>query len=398
MGRGSAEVQVEDRQGTVMRLGFVLAALLASQLALAQTGGSQSAFEAGKLLGQGKNQGAFSGITGGSAQDRIPRYGMSTPEASYFAGGKGETAGPGVGKMQSCASYIPGTDKVANQECEAVNLLARNPNVRPRFNIGQNDPMVQKYKQLRDNAEQAFAQFFPGGAGSQSQCVTRNETRPGQYSTGTCVSAQEVGTQQCTMGRVINIDTDANFQCEQTINAYETLKCRRGFSPEFGIQTSTNSYTPSFGSEVPPWSARTFHTSIDIDQAATAIIATLSRYQVDNYGQLWINGTLVYQNVLSGYGDMRNGSVTSETVYKSASGVSYGFFYDDGCNWGCRGVSPNLDVSAYFRKGSNSITLVCANANGIGPCYATISVTVQKTVVTGSAVVNGCAALEVRAQ
>lgn len=227
MGRGSAEVQVEDRQGTVMRLGFVLAALLASQLALAQTGGSQSAFEAGKLLGQGKNQGAFSGITGGSAQDRIPRYGMSTPEASYFAGGKGETAGPGVGKMQSCASYTPGTDKVANQECEAVNLLARNPNVRPRFNIGQNDPMVQKYKQLRDNAEQAFAQFFPGSAGSQSQCVTRNETRPGQYSTGTCVSAQEVGTQQCTMGRVINIDTDANFQCEQTINAYGTQTCRR---------------------------------------------------------------------------------------------------------------------------------------------------------------------------
>jgi len=409
MGRGSAEVQVEDRQGTVMRLGFVLAALLASQLALAQTGGSQSAFEAGKLLGQGKNQGAFSGITGGSAQNSIPRYGTSTPEANYFAGGKGETFGPGIGKMQSCATYTPGSDRVANQECEAVNFLARNPNVRPQFNIGQNDPMMQKYRNLRDNAEQAFAQFFPGGRGSSNQCVTRNETIPGQYSTETCVSMQEVGTQQCTIGRVINIDTDANFQCEQTINAYETLKCRRGFSPEFGIQTSTNSYTPSFGSEVPPWSARTFHTSIDIDQAATAIIATLSRYQVDNYGQLWINGTLVYQNVLSGYGDMRNGSVTSEyvdygewgwyqTVYKSASGVSYGSFYDDGCNWGCRGVSPNLDVSAYFRKGSNSITLVCANANRIGPCYATISVTVQKTVVTGSAVVNGCAALEVRAQ
>lgn len=214
------------------------------------------------------------------------------------------------------------------------------------------------------------------------------------------------------MGRLVNIDTDSNFQCDQTINAYETLRCRRGFSPEFGIQTSTNSYTPSFGSEVPPWSARTFNTSIDIDQAATTIIATLSRYQVDNYGQLWINGTLVYQNVLGGYGDMRNGSVTYEyvgvdgnewggwyqTVYKSASGVSFGLFYDDGCNWGCRGVSPDLDVSAYFRNGSNSITLVCANANDIGPCYATIRVTVQKTVVTGSTVVNGCAALEARAQ
>ncbi|WP_303783178.1 hypothetical protein [Azovibrio restrictus] len=230
MGRGSAEVQVEDRQGTVMRLGFVLAALLASQLALAQTGGSQSAFEAGKLLGQGKNQGAFSGITGGSAQNSIPRYGTSTPEANYFAGGKGETFGPGIGKMQSCATYTPGSDRVANQECEAVNFLARNPNVRPQFNIGQNDPMMQKYRNLRDNAEQAFAQFFPGGRGSSNQCVTRNETIPGQYSTETCVSMQEVGTQQCTIGRVINIDTDANFQCEQSINSYESLACQKRYT------------------------------------------------------------------------------------------------------------------------------------------------------------------------
>lgn len=222
-----------------MRFWFVLAALLASQPALAQTGATQSAFEAGKSLGQGKNQGAFSGIAAGSAQDKIPRYGASAPEASYFAGGKGETSSPGIGKMQSCASYTPGSDKIANQECEAVNLLARNPNVRPRFNIGQNDPMMQKYKQLRDNAEQSFAQFFPGGTGSQGQCVTRNETTPGQYSTETCVSAQEVGTDQCTMGRIINIDTDANFQCEQTINAYESLKCRRGSSVTVGFGQCT---------------------------------------------------------------------------------------------------------------------------------------------------------------
>lgn len=221
-----------------MRFWFVLAALLASQPALAQTGATQSAFEAGKSLGQGKNQGAFSGIAAGSAQDKIPRYGASAPEASYFAGGKGETSSPGIGKMQSCASYTPGSDKIANQECEAVNLLARNPNVRPRFNIGQNDPMMQKYKQLRDNAEQSFAQFFPGGTGSQGQCVTRNETTPGQYSTETCVSAQEVGTDQCTMGRIINIDTDANFQCEQTINAYESLKCRRSAQVSTTLQTT----------------------------------------------------------------------------------------------------------------------------------------------------------------
>lgn len=390
---------------------LLLAALLISHAALAQTGGSQSAFDAGKALGQGKSQGAFSGISAGTAQGKIPRYGQDAPESNYFAGGKGDTAGPGVAKINACAGYTPGPDKMANQECEAVNFLARNPNVRPQFNIGQNNPMIQKYKQLSANAEQAFAQFFPSGQGTQSACTTKTETIPGQYSTETCVSAQEVGTDQCTMGRVVNIDADSNFQCEQTINAYETLKCRRGFSPEFGIQTSTNSYTPSFGSEVPSWTAKTYDVGIDIDQAATAITATLSRYQVDNYGQLWINGSLVYENRLSSFpSDIRNSSYGcaqtyapwTEWGYEYSCGLVVGgslySMWDDGCNWGCRGVNPNMDISPYFRKGRNTITLVCVNANGIGPCYATIDVTVQQTTVTGSSVVNGCTSLEVRAQ
>lgn len=213
----------------MLRWSLLVMSCFISALAVAQTG-SQSAFESGKTFGEGKNQGIFSGITGGAAQSNIPRYGYSTPEANHFAGGKGETSGPGVGKINSCANYAPGPDKVANQECEAVNFLARNPQVRPQFTIGPNDPLIQKYKQYKSNAEQAFAQFFPGGTGSQSQCVTRNETIPGQYSTETCVSAQEVGTNQCTMGRVINIDTDANFQCEQTLNSYETVTCNKTIS------------------------------------------------------------------------------------------------------------------------------------------------------------------------
>lgn len=205
---------------------ILLMASFMSTLAVAQTA-NQSAFESGKSLGQGKNQGMFSGITGTAAQDNIPRYGSSAPEANYFAGGKGETSGPGIGKISSCANYTPGADKVANQECEAVNFLARNPQVRPQFSIGQNDPMIQRARELRANAEQAFAQFFPGGAGSQSQCTTRTETTPGQYTTEICVSAKEVGSQQCTMGRIVNINTNSNFQCEQTLNGYENNTCNR---------------------------------------------------------------------------------------------------------------------------------------------------------------------------
>lgn len=386
-------------------LALALVTLSLTGVVLADQNG---AFQDGKSLGSSVNQSAFSGINSGAASDKIPGYGTNPSETQFFQGGQGQLSGPGVAKMQNCATATPDSDPIKRQECEAVNFLARNPNTRPQFDLS-NNPMFARAKNIRNNAENIFASLGMGGTGSTTQCVPRTITTPAQYSTDTCSSIREVGEQQCTMGRVINIDADANFQCEQTVNAYETLKCRRGFSPDFGVQNSTNTYTPSFGNEVPPWTAKTFNINIDIDPQASSITATLREYRVDNYGQLWINGTLVYQNVLPGYGDMRNGYIKYECtsdgyegywcgyVFKSASGSSNDF-YDDSCNWGCRGVSPNIDISAPFRKGSNTITLVCANARSIGPCYASIAVTTQRVTVTGSTVVNGCAALEARAR
>jgi hypothetical protein len=50
---------------------------------------------------------------------------------------------------------------------------------------------------------------------------------------------EKLGTEQCTMGRVINLDTDANFQCDQTMNAYENLQCRRGSTVTIGFGQCT---------------------------------------------------------------------------------------------------------------------------------------------------------------
>jgi hypothetical protein len=309
-----------------------------------------------------------------------------------------------VAKVQNCAAYSAGSDKIANQECEAVNFLAKNPQIRPQFNIDKNDPMFSTAKAIGNNAESIF-ESYGLGTGSSTQCTTRTETTPAQYTTETCSSLKEVGTEQCTMGRIVNIDADSNFQCEQTVNAYETVTCRRGYSPTFGLQVSTSSYTPSFGSQVPVWSSKTFNTTITIDQGATSISAVLSRYQVDNYGQLWINGVRVYQNVLSTFpADLRNSSYgcIAYDEYSSECGLIFNgkvySMWDDGCNSGCQGVSPNINVSNYLHTGKNTITLVCVNAKSIGPCYATIDVTAQKAVLNGAIVVNGCADLEARSE
>jgi hypothetical protein len=186
-----------------------------------------SAFQEGKGVAVPSNQSTFSGITGGAAADKIPAYGSSPPEAQYYQGGQGAPSGPGMAKVQNCASMSPDDDPMKRQECEAVNLLARNPEVRPKFNVSKSDPMILANKHSRENAEPFFQSLGIGGTGSSTECSTRLETTPGQYTTETCSSFREVAEQQCTAGRVIKTDADANFQCDQTVSAYETVKCNK---------------------------------------------------------------------------------------------------------------------------------------------------------------------------
>lgn len=207
-----------------MRYGLLLLALMLAAPAFAQ----QSAFEQGKALGNSSIQGTFNSINSGNVQDKIPAYGTSPAETQFYQGGQGELSGPGISKMQNCATATPDSDPIKRQECEAVNFLARNPQIRPQFNIDRNDPMFAKARDIGRNAENIFQSMgINGGTGSSTQCTTKTETTPAQYTTETCSSFKEVGEQQCTMGRVVNIDTDTNFQCEQTVKSYEQAKCRK---------------------------------------------------------------------------------------------------------------------------------------------------------------------------
>ncbi|MEO1767667.1 hypothetical protein [Thiobacter aerophilum] len=186
-----------------------------------------SIFNDAKGFAAGKTVSSYGNINSGAVQDKIPGYGTNPPEAGYFAGGQGQTASFGVTKMQTCATATPDPDPIKRQECEAVNFLARNPQIRPQFNITKHDPMFARARAINQNAEAAAQQFGVNVGGSSTQCTTRTETTPAQYTTETCSSIKEIGEQQCTMGRVITIDTDANFQCEQTQKSYSTQQCSK---------------------------------------------------------------------------------------------------------------------------------------------------------------------------
>jgi len=246
-----------------MKHGIVLAVFLTVPwLAVAdQTG----AFSDGKSLGSSVNQQNLNAINAGTIQDKIPAYGQSATEATYFQGGSGNTAGPGVAKVTTCSTAAPDSDAIKRQECDAVNFLASNPQIRPQFAITNSDPMVLGAKSARSNAEGVFETTgISGGTGSTTQCTTRTQTTPAQYTTETCsdlaaidtsscvtgrqinidtdanfecqrtattlssaTRAPTVTTPTCTYGRAINIDADTNFQCDETINGYETLTCKK---------------------------------------------------------------------------------------------------------------------------------------------------------------------------
>lgn len=199
--------------------------LALSEVAQADPPTQSSAFAEGQTLGSGSNAQAFGNISAAAAQGKVPGYGVAPVEAGYYGGGRGDTMAPGAAKVSTCGSSTPSADPIARQECEAVNFLARNPDIRPQFSISTNDAMVLKTKALRSSAEATFQSNGLYG-GSSPSCTTTTNTTPAQYSTEICSDISAISTdQRCVTGRVVTIDADSNFQCDKTINAYERLTC-----------------------------------------------------------------------------------------------------------------------------------------------------------------------------
>lgn len=192
--------------------------------------------EEDKSWATGKAKSTFQGINLNSAKQTIPNASNKPPEADYFQDGQTVPAPAGSNKITTCRS----SDTI---ECEAVNFVAQNPSVRPQIHIDKNDPMLVKARQAAANADEMFKSL--GINKTNNECVTKTETTPGVYTDQTCSNALETTTDQCTMGRIVNINSDSNFQCDQTINATETLSCLR--SPN--ITTSIKA-TCTLGEEV----------------------------------------------------------------------------------------------------------------------------------------------------
>lgn len=387
------------------------------------------AFQDGKSLGSSVNQSAFSGINSGAASDKIPSYGTNPSETQFFQGGQGQLSGPGVAKMQNCATATPDSDPIKRQECEAVNFLARNPQVRPQLTITRNDPMMLAAEYARDNAEDIMAQFGMNQQGSQSQCTTRTDTTPAVYETATCSVAREFVANQCVYGREVVIDADANYQCDQTVNAYETLKCRRsssvtctgggdgcdqgGIVPNSWAGDMVTSWFPDgagnyilqFGTIADNYwrgYGAIYDRTLTFDIRDVDLITkfVLTRADFDDWLLVKVNGTVVY---VGPYGGDRLEVTTYQSCMPDLGCIDFAQVQYCATCFGWAELETswhfalNIDLKPYLRDGSNTI-FTRTVVGGYGESAIQITTRQRCPLNCSVSTNNQCAALEARAQ
>lgn len=155
----------------------------------------------------------------------VPLYNPNPAQASSYSGGNPFDLG--VGRINTCKTYQNGSDKVANQECSAVNFLAKNPETRKRFDINPHDPIITVNRDIMTNATD--------GTTSDGECVQRTSSLPDEHKTEVCNEQLTISAQTCTMGQIVKVDGDSNFRCDVTYKALEQFSCSRGVSVSVGF-------------------------------------------------------------------------------------------------------------------------------------------------------------------
>ena len=144
----------------------------------------------------------------------MPFYTDKPPQSSQF--GSSSLFDVGVGRINTCKTNVPGSDKVANQECDAVNFLAKNPEQKVKFPVNPNDPIISGIGEIINNAK-------PGPV--TDACVTTTTTTPDIYATEVCNEYLLSEAKSCSMGQIVEVDHNTNYQCNITKNILETFEC-----------------------------------------------------------------------------------------------------------------------------------------------------------------------------
>ena len=167
----------------------------------------------GLALGKSNLNKLSSKVNNANAQG-MPHYTNNPPQSQNF--GSSSLFDVGATRINTCKTAVAGSDKVSNQECDAVNFLAKNPENRTKFPIDPHDPIIKGIGDTINNAK--------GGDVNQA-CTTKTTTTPNLYATEVCNEFYLSEPKLCTMGQVVEVTANANFLCNVTKNALEYKNC-----------------------------------------------------------------------------------------------------------------------------------------------------------------------------
>ncbi|MDR9836837.1 MULTISPECIES: hypothetical protein [Herbaspirillum] len=177
----------------------------------------------GIALGQSQLNTISGQVNSGNAQ-KLPFYSTNPPQAASFGGSS--LFDVGLTRINTCKTAVHGSDPIANQECDAVNFLAKNPQEKVTYPINANDPIVTGIGQIINNAS----------GSTNPTCTVKQTTDPDQTALFVCNEFLLADRNQCTLGRIVDVTANSNFQCNVTENALDTYACTRSAS----ISVTTN--------------------------------------------------------------------------------------------------------------------------------------------------------------
>ena len=331
-----------------------------------------------------------SNVTSANAKS-MPFYTDTPSQSSQF--GSSSLFTVGTSRINSCKTEADGPDAIANQECDAVNFLAKNPYERVKVDVDENDPIISGIGEIINNAKPDEI---------TESCGTKTTTTPDIYSTEVCNEYNLSDQKICSMGQVVDVDTKANFQCNVTQNALETVSCDKylvlSCQPPIagctGSGIAVNSATISNGA----YQFTLVGSALTIVNNVTAInevteadfnfsIAGLDRVDEffinaihsDNYVGIAVNGIFigVHGRAFGGWNanatKLVQGTNYSPPHARWSDNPADHYKAETGNNLK---TSEHIDLIPYLREGSNVINIKVLN--GKGPGYGMVYITAHQ--------------------
>jgi conjugal transfer mating pair stabilization protein TraN len=192
---------------------ILLAAVLMHTFLLAGPNQAADFLSEGKAIGEGRKQNMFDSIKPAISHDGgdVPFYNPNPPQAANF-GKTTDLLSLGTNRISECGDAKPGTDKIANQECEAVNFLTKNPYERKTVKIEKDDPLFDNIRNAMENPPAGGS----GQAGTDGQCVEKVEKQPDEYRKNFCDQWLIPEDKICNPVQNVTIDVDSLFSCNVT--------------------------------------------------------------------------------------------------------------------------------------------------------------------------------------